>query len=227
MGGVSGEIAVGGRLTDRIGIGVLTRLVSRDAVDEVLTETGRREKRSRLLPAHVVVYFVMAMAVFGDGYEEVMRRLVGGLQFMCAWQKDWSVPTTGAISQARERLGEAPLKVLYERIAEPLAVAGTPGAWLGSRRLMAIDGVKLSVPDTRANIEAFGRPGGPQRHPFPQIQVVGLGECGTHAVIAAEIGTVGVGEREIAESLATALEPGMLVTADRGFFSFKLWAQCR
>jgi hypothetical protein len=225
LGGVSSDIAAGGRLTDRIGIGVLTRLVSRDAVDEVLTETGRGGKRSRLLPAHVVVYFVIAMAVFGDGYEEVMRRLVGGLQFMRAWRKDWYVPTTGAISQARERLGEAPLKVLYERIAEPLAVAGTPGAWLGNRRLMAIDGVKLSVPDTRANIEEFGRPGGPQRHPFPQIQVVGLGECGTHAVIAAEIGTAGVGEREIAESLATALEPGMLVTADRGFFSFKLWAE--
>ena len=148
---------MGGRLTDRIGIGVLTRLVSRDAVDEVLAETGRREKRSRLLPAHVVVYFVIAMAVFGDGYEEVMRRLVGGLQFMRAWRKDWSVPTTGAISQARERLGEAPMKALFEKIAEPLASAGTPGAWLGSRRLMAIDGVKMDVPDTPANIEEIGR----------------------------------------------------------------------
>ena len=222
---MSGEIEVGGRLTDRIGIGVLTRLVSRDAVDEVLAETGRREKRSRLLPAHVVVYFVIAMAVFGDGYEEVMRRLVGGLQFMRAWRKDWSVPTTGAISQARERLGEAPMKALFEKIAEPLASAGTPGAWLGSRRLMAIDGVKMDVPDTPANIEAFGRPGGRQRHPFPQIQVVGLGECGTRAVTAAEMGTLSVGEREIAEGLAAALEPGMLVTADRGFYSFKLWAE--
>src|SRR5579862_1917903 len=115
----------GGRLTDRIGIGVLTRVVPRDLVNEVLAETGRREKRSRLLPAHVVVYFVMALAIFSDGYEEVMRRLVGGLQFMRAWQREWSVPTTGAISQARERLGETPLKTLFEKIAEPLAVAGT------------------------------------------------------------------------------------------------------
>ena len=219
------EITGSSRLTDRIGIGVLTRLVSRDAVDEVLAETGRREKRSRLLPAHVVVYFVLAMAVFGDGYEEVMRRLAGGLKFMRAWQKDWSVPTTGAISQARERLGEAPLKALFERIAEPLGVAGTPGAWFGERRLMAIDGVKLDVPDTAANIEGFGRPGGLTRRPFPQIQVIGLGECGTHAVVAAEIGTVSVGERELAEKLAPALEPGMLVIADRGFYSFQLWAQ--
>jgi hypothetical protein len=225
FGAVSDEVTGGGRLTDRIGIGVLTRLVPRDVVDEVLAETGRREKRSRLLPAHAVVYFVMAMAIFSDGYEEVMRRLVGGLQLMRVWQKEWSVPTTGAISQARERLGEAPLKTLFEKIAEPLAVAGTPGAWLGPRRLMAIDGVKLDVPDTPANIGGFGRPGGLTRRPFPQIQVIGLGECGTHAVVAAEIGTVSVGERELAEKLAPALEPGMLVMADRGFYSFQLWAE--
>jgi hypothetical protein len=79
---VDDAVSGGGRLTDRIGIGVLTRMVPRDLVDEVLAETGRRQKRSRLLPAHVVVYFVMAMAVFRDGYEEVMRRLTGGLQFM-------------------------------------------------------------------------------------------------------------------------------------------------
>src|SRR5271170_5550040 len=102
---VSESIPRGDLLTDRVGIGVLTRTVPRDLVDEVLAETGRREKRSRLLPAHVVVYFVMAMIIFGDGYEEVIRRLVGGLQFMRAWRKEWSVPTSGAISQARERLG--------------------------------------------------------------------------------------------------------------------------
>ena len=65
---------------------MLTRVVPRDLVNEVLAETRRREKRSRLLPAHVVVYFVMAMAIFRDGYEEVMRRLTGGLQFMRAWR---------------------------------------------------------------------------------------------------------------------------------------------
>lgn len=218
---MSEEIS-GARLTDRIGIGVLTRMVPRDTVDEVLAETGRRERRSRLLPAHVMLYFVLAMTIFGDGYEEVMRRLIGGLQFMRAWGKEWSVPTTAAISQARDRLGEAPLKLLFERLAEPIAAAGTPGAWLGSRRLMAIDGVKIDVPDTPENINEFGRPGGLTRRPFPQIQVIGLAECGTHAVVAAEIGTVHVGEREIAAKLAPALEPGMLVIADRGFFSFQL-----
>jgi hypothetical protein len=214
-----------GRLTDRVGIGVLTRVVPREVVDEVLAETGRREKRSRLLPAHFVVYFVMAMAVFSDGYEEVIRQLVGGLQFMRAWRKEWSVPTTGAISQARERLGEEPLKVLFERTAMPLAVSGAPGAWLGSRRLMAIDGVKFDVPDTQGNLAGFPMPGGLARHPFPQALVVGLGECGTHAVVSAQIGTLEAGERELAGKLAPSMGPGMLVIADRGFFSFSLWAE--
>ncbi len=217
----------GGLLTDRIGIGVLTRLVPRDLVDEVLAETGRRGKRSRLLPAHVVVYFVMALAIFRDGYEEVMRRLTGGLVFMRAWRRDWAVPATGAISQARERLGEAPVRALFERVAAPVAGPGAPGAWLGSRRLMAIDGVKLDVPDTPANVAGFGRPGGVTRRPFPQIQVLGLGECGTHAVVAAEIGTLSVGERELAAGLAGSMEPGMLVIADRGFFSFGFWRDCQ
>ena len=99
------------------------------------------------------------------------------------------MPTTGAISQARGPLGEAPLRMLFEKVARPLARAGVLGARPGDRRLMAIDGVKLDVPDTPAKIAWLGRPGGLTRRPFPQIQVIGLGECGTHAVVAAEIGT--------------------------------------
>jgi hypothetical protein len=82
------------RLTDRIGLGVLTRLVHRDLVDEVLTDTGRTERRRRLLPARVVVYFVLAMTLFfDDAYEEVMRKLVDGLRFLRSWDEDWQVPS--------------------------------------------------------------------------------------------------------------------------------------
>lgn len=213
------------RLTDSISIGVLARVVSRENIEEVLTETRRKERRVRLLPAHVVVYFVIAMAIFQDGYEEVMRRLVGGLRFMRAWRDDWSVPTTGAISQARDRLGELPMKILFERTAVPLAGPGTSGSWLGRWRLMAIDGVQIDVPDTAANVAEFGLAKGGTRRPFPQIRVVGLGECGTHAVIAAETGGLHTGERELALGLVGSVEPNMLITADRGFFSFELWQQ--
>lgn len=141
--------SVSERLTDRISIGVLARTISRELVDEVLAETGRREKRSRRLPAHVVVYFVIAMAIFRDGYEEVLRKLVNGLSFLGNWRDTWTVPTTGAISQARERLKELPMRTLFDRIATPLAKPGTPGAWLRSWRLMAIDGVQIDAPIQR------------------------------------------------------------------------------
>jgi Insertion element 4 transposase N-terminal/Transposase DDE domain len=211
------------RLTDSISIGILARVVSREMIEEVLAETRRKEQRVRLLPAHVVVYFVIAMAIFQDGYEEVVRRLVGGLRFMRAWRDDWVVPTTGAVTKARSRLGEAPMKLLFDRVACPLAGAGTSGAWLGSRRLMAIDGVQIDVPDTPANVAEFGIAVGGTRRPYPQIRVVGLGECASHAVVAAQVGGIHTGERELAKDLVEQVTPEMLIIADRGFFSFELW----
>jgi hypothetical protein len=160
------------RLTDRISIGVLIRTVPRELVDEVLAETGRREKRSRRLPAHVVVYFVIAMTVFRDGYEEVLRKLVNGLSFLGNWRDTWTVPTAGAISQARERLEELPMRTLFDRITVPLAKPGTRGAWLRAWRLMAIDGVQIDVPDSVANMKEFGKYEGGTRRPFPG------GSCG-------------------------------------------------
>jgi hypothetical protein len=216
------------RFTDGISIGVLTRLVDRDLVDEVLAETGRREKRSRLLPARVVVYYVLALCLFcGDGYEEVMRKLVNGLRFLRTWRGDWRVPTTGAISQARQRLGEEPLRVLFERVAVPIAVAGTRGAWFHGWRVMAVDGVMLDVPDTPENDAAFGRMSHKGRpDPFPQVRIVGLGECGTHAIVAAACDSWRVYERELFERvLGEGLEPGMLVLADRGFYSYEMWCK--
>ena len=153
-----------GRLTDHIAIGVLSGLIHRDIVDDVINECRKREKRSRLLPAHVVVYYVLALNLFfGEAYEEVMRQLTNGLRFLGNWRHDWTVPSTSALSQARTRLGEAPLKLLFERIAVPMARAGTRGAWVHGLRVMAIDGLVFDVPDTPANDEAFApgrqRPG--------------------------------------------------------------------
>jgi Insertion element 4 transposase N-terminal len=219
----------GTSLTDRIGIGVLTRLVNRDLIDEVLAEKGRREQRTRLLPARVVVYYVMALCLFfSDAYEEVMRRLVGGLEFLGTWDGKWNVPTTGAISQARARLGEAPMRVLYERVAQPMARPGTRGAWYQSWRLMAIDGVVFDVPDTPANAAEFNRSGNHLADsPFPQVRVVGLAECGTHAIVGASIGGIKQYERELLTGLLPSMAGGMLVLADRGFYSYETWKEAR
>jgi hypothetical protein len=179
-----------GKLTDHISMGALTRTVPRYVVDEVLAQTGRREKRSRSLPAHVVVYFVLALALFTDGYEEVIRKLVGGLRFARTWSRDPAVPTTGGISQARARLGAAPLRALFERVAIALAGPGTPGAWLRGWRVMAIDGVMIDVPGTAANLAHYDKAQGGTRRPFPQVRAVGLCEVGSQALIAAELGTI-------------------------------------
>ncbi len=214
-----------GLLTDNLSIGVLTKTVPRFMVDEVLAATNKKEKRSRLLPAHVVIYFVLALALFRDGYDEVMRQLVHGLRFARTWSRDWTVPSTGALAQARARLGEAPLKELFARLAVPLASPGTPGAWLGRWRLMAIDGVMLDIADTPANRSEYEKTATSTgtRRPYPQVRVVGLGECGTHAIIDASIGSIRQGERELAQALTPTLSTNMLVMADRGFFSYQLW----
>ena len=148
-------------------------------------ECGRLEQRSRLLPARVVVYFVLAMCLFsGQGYEEVMRLLVGGLEWMSRWRRAWTVPSTAAIAKARARLGAEPLRALFEATVRPLATDATRGAWYRGLRLVAMDGATLDAPDTTENDEHFGRPGsgrGEGRGAFPQIRLVGVAECGTHA----------------------------------------------
>jgi hypothetical protein len=160
---------VSGRLTDHIAIGVLSGLIHRDIVDDVINECRKREKWSRLLSAHVVVYYVLALNLFFG--EEVMRQLVNGLRFLGNWRHDWTVPSASALSQARTRLGEAPLKLLFERIAVPMARAGTRGAWVHGLRVMAIDGLVFDVPDTLANDEAFGRGGNDQaKGPFLEVR---------------------------------------------------------
>jgi hypothetical protein len=220
-------VPVAASLPDRIALGVLTRLITRELVEDVLASTGRREQRKRLLPARVVVYFVLALALFyGDSYEEVMRKLAQGLSWLAIWRKEWHVPTSSALAQARERLGSEPLRELFERVAEPCAQRSTAGAWLAGRRLMSIDGVELECADTPANAGYFGYSSCKGGHgPYPLALVVALAECGTHAITAVETGSAGRGESPLAIALARRpgnLEPGMLVMADRGLYSYDL-----
>ena len=196
-------------------------------MDDVIRESGKLEERTRLLPAHVVVYYVLALNLFfGEAYEEVMRQLVNGLRFLGNWRNHWTVPSTSAISQARTRLGEAPLKLLFHRIAAPMARPGTRGAWCYGLRVMAIDGLVLDVADTPDNDKEFGRSGNDETPgPFPQVRLVALGECGTHAVVNAELGGVTTGEQTLATTLITRFAPGMLVLADRNFYHYQAWRQ--
>jgi hypothetical protein len=173
------------------------------------------------------MYYVLALNLFfGQAYEEVLRQLVNGLRFLGNWRDSWTVPSTSAISQARTRLGEAPMKLLFERIAVPMARAGTRGSWLRGLRVMAIDGLVLDVPATPANDQEFGRSGNATApSPFPQVRLVALGECGTHGITDAAFGPVGTGEQTLAATLIARFTPDMLVLGDRNFYSYQAWCQ--
>jgi hypothetical protein len=214
-----------GRLTDHVELGVVSARFGRDLLEEVLNRTGRREKRSRRLPAHVMVRYVIAMGLFAaESYDEVMRRLVGNLRKLGSWDDDWQVPTKSAITQARQRLGPEPMKALFDRPAVPLATSGTKGGWLVRRRLMAIDATSFDVADSPANVERFGRMGsGPKASAYPKLHIAALAECGSHAVVSAVLGGCRTGERTLTADLASGVGPGMLVMADAGLYSYDLF----
>lgn len=219
------------RLSDHISIGVLTRVFPPELVDRVVAEAGRTEQRHRLLPARVVVYYVLALALFSQSsYEEVMRMLVDGLAWQDGWAQRWNVPTKAALFKARSRLGPEPLRALFEASAAPLAEPRTRGAWYRDWRLVSVDGTCVDVADTAANDTEFGRPGtgrGEGAGAFPQVRLVGLAECGTHALIDVALGGCRTAEQRLAPPVIESLRPEMLCLADRGFYSFALWEKAR
>jgi Insertion element 4 transposase N-terminal/Transposase DDE domain len=236
MSGVERELPAGQpRPSDRVAIGVLTRTYPPALVDRVLAQTGRVERRHRLLPARLVVYDVLALALFaGVAYEEVLRCLVEALRGARWWPnprepwRAWRMPAKSALVQARARLGAEPLRVLFKQAARPLATDQTKGAFYRGLRLVAIDGTCLDVADTPANQQAFGRPGtgrGQGVGAFPQVRLVALAECGTHAITGVAMGPCTVGELTLAPRVLEGLGPGTLALADRGLLTVELWRQ--
>ena len=208
------------------GLGVLTWVYPPDVVDRVVAACGRSERRRRLLPARLVVYFVLALALFSPApYLEVLRHLVEGLRGAGRWGA-WRIPAKSSLFRARERLGAEPLRVLFAATARPLATPSTPGAFWRGLRLLALDGTCWDVADTAANDKTFGRPGahrGEGGGAFPQVRMVALVECGTHAVVDAELDGCRVGEVTLAARLVRSAGPRMLVLADREFPGAPLW----
>lgn len=218
------------RLSDLVSVGVLTRVFPRALVDQVIAQAGRTEQRHRALPARVMAYFAIGMGLYSDGsYEDVLAQLTDGLSWASGWVEEFRLPSKSAIFQARQRLGWEPLAGLFAAVAKPLAGSDTPGSWVAGRRMVAVDGTCLEVADTPVNDEYFGRAGVSkgERAAFPMARVLAVAECGTHAIFAARVGTFRDSEAALAgEWLPGALEPGMLLMADRGFFSYALWRAC-
>ncbi|WP_276944889.1 IS4 family transposase [Ferrimicrobium acidiphilum] len=218
---------VDSRLTDHISIGVLTRTLTKDLIDEILLGCNKVQQRIRLLPSRVVMYYVLAMSLYPqDAYEEVMRHLVEGLRWQDQFRSSWNVPSKAAIFKARMRLGAEPMKKLFSSVAKPLASPGTPGSFYRGLRLVAIDGTTLDVSDSPANLAHFTKPTTPIGSAAnAKARVVGLVECGTHAIFRAEVGPYSVAEQVLAREVVPYLKKGMLCIADRGLFGYELWKQ--
>jgi hypothetical protein len=209
-----------------ISAGVLASVCPRSLIEEVLADTGKASQRERLLPAPAVVYYVMALALWREApLQEVLRVVCEALQWLGGGQADAVQASKSAISQARTRLGSQVMRQLAERVLRPLAAPAAPGAWYRGLCVMALDGSCMDVADEAANAEFFGYPGASRGHSaFPQARVLGLVECGTHVVTAAEVEPYGHSEQAMAARMLPAkLTPGMLVLADRNFYGFKLW----
>jgi len=238
--GVSPE----GWLPDRVSVGALTSAFPPDLVDRIVGMTDTRELRRRLLPARLVVYFVLALWLFRGpncGYGRVMvklvdalyhrrrgRQLLEGVLDPHGWVqagegRRWRPPNISSLSRARTRLGADPLHMLFDEVAGPVGADDAAGVFCCGLRVVSVDGSSTDVPDTPENDEHFGRPSnGTRAGAFPQVRWLAAAESGTGALVGATIGPYTVGEQTLARDLLPAFGAEMLVLADRNFLSHTL-----
>jgi hypothetical protein len=204
---------------------VIAKFFPLEKVHGVLQRTGRASVRERDLPAHVVVYYVIALALYmRSSYREVLRCLLEGVQWLLDPSSTLKVAGKSGISQARSRLGAEPVKELYKAVVAPSAGRHTKGAWYRHWRLVSLDGSTLDVADTAENEVAYGRPGASRGSTaFPKIRFVGLLENGTHVLWGARMADYATDELTLAQEVVPALQKGMLCLADRFFPSYQLW----
>ena len=219
------SLPAGSRITDYISLGVVAKFFPPEKVHEALQQAKRASVRERDLPAHVVVYYVIALALYmRSSYREVLRCLLEGVQWLLDPSAPVKVAGKSGISQARSRLGAEPLRTLYEAVVTPMAESGTRGAWYRQWRLVSLDGSTLDVADTVENDEAFGRPGASRgSSAFPKIRFVALLESGTHVLWNARMADYATDEITLAREVVPGLGKGMLCLADRFFPSYELW----
>ena len=227
------ELPTGSRITDHISLGVIARYFPRERIDKVLADTGKAGKRQRDLPGHVVVYYVIALALYMQvSYREVLRCLLEGIRWLQGPNADIKVTGKSGISQARTRVGSDPLQLLHDELVVPIAVREskkvTKGAWYKKWRLVSIDGSTLDVADTKENDAAFGRPVASRgQSAFPQIRVVSLVENGTHVLFGSRMAGCRTGEKTLSKEVIGFLNREMLCLGDRNFFSYSFWQQAQ
>jgi hypothetical protein len=212
------------RIADYLSTGLLARLCPPEAVDAALTSCNRQSIRRRDLPAHAVVYYVMALSLYRDvNCAETLRVITEGMEFLGDSAIRREVGKSG-ITGARKRLGWEVMARLASELAQPLADATCRQAFYRGMRVVSLDGSTLEVADEAANAEAFGYPGTQQgKTGYPQVRFTALLENGTHAMFGIAVGGYKDSEISLAQQTATHLKPGMLCLADRGLSGFPLW----
>jgi hypothetical protein len=220
-------LPAGSRITDYISLGVVAKTFPLDKIRESLAATRKESVRERDLPAHVVVYYVIALALYmQSSYREVLRCLLEGIQWLVEPGAGINVAGNSGISQARTRLGWEPVQQLHDDVVRPIAVAATKGAWYRAWRLISVDGSTLDVADEKGNDKAFGRPGASRgESAYPKIRFVSLVENGTHVLFGSRMADYATSEVALAKTVLPSLGKGMLCLADRGFFGIEMWKQ--
>src|ERR1017187_191868 len=190
------ELPSGSRITDYVSLGVIAKTFPLAKTLAILKATQKSSVRQRDLPAHVVVYYVIALALYmQSSYREVLRCLLEGIQWLRDPSATIKVAGKSGISQARTRLGWEPLRQLHDAVVKPIAVPATKGAWYRGWRMVSLDGSTLDVAGEQANEDAFGRPGASRgSSAYPQIRFVSLVENGTHVLFGSQLDGYTTGE---------------------------------
>jgi Insertion element 4 transposase N-terminal len=229
-----------GWLPDRVSVGALTKVFPPELVDRAAADA--REARRRLLPARLVLYFVLALWLFRGrncGYGQVLTKLVDGLYHRqraqllldtgrldpAGWVdagdgRRWRPPHICNLSRARAKLGPDAVRLLFEEVAGPVGAAEAVGVWCCGLRVISMDGCTSDVPDTAANRTVFCGPSNDQGDgAFAQVRWVVAAESGTGALIEATFGPYTRGEQSMVADLLGAFTTDMLVLADRRWLS--------
>jgi hypothetical protein len=215
------EVLPNDALGAHLALEALGQVLPPPVVAAVLAREGAEERRGRKLPAAVTLLLCVAMHLFAqEALPAVFRRLVGGLRWLWPDRRALAASKSG-ICQARYRLGARPLVALFHQACRPLATPATPGGFRFGYRLMALDGTAFDLPDTPANVAVFGRRPTSRGHSaWPQVQVVGLCECATHALCDAGVWRYDADEEACARRLLRSVTADMLLLCDQGLYSF-------
>jgi hypothetical protein len=230
MPGIGQRKSDGHRFSDTISFAVISRFIPCDKINNVLDRADKNTKRNRLLPSHIMIYYIIALGFyFESSSRDVLRFLLGSLRDLLP-EKSW-IPTAckAAISQARTRIGKEPLIMLYNEIVQPIATQNTVGAYYKNRLLVAIDGSTIEVADTEENTQYFGKPkygsriGLKGEGAFPLMRFLALVEVGTHVAFEVVYSKFSTSEFELGKRVLNKVEPNMLILADRLFFTYETW----